>query len=256
MLYWPQPDLPPRVQIWTGKRVPPGGPIEKYDEPSPLKQIGAMTALWLLWQLNYFRDNPILGPIEKEIAGKILNIFLPLGESVTFSDIWSAIIPMDNAIKDTLIPSCFAEFWIDVDKAADAVNTLRDLNLSDSGTIGNFFTEFYSAKKSPFWLSPSYTGDKFRLDVNFFQYDTEKFSLKRSDPAVFFRPYFEYFDKHGPEYRCHLGKYVTPNFGNLKLLRSSYPKYDEWMQIRATLDPRQVFVTPYWREHFLIAPAL
>jgi len=73
---------------------------------------------------------------------------------------------MDNAIKDTLLPSCFAEFWIDVDKAAgmcfcgahispffcltviisDAVKTLRDLNQSDSGTIGNFFTELYSAK--------------------------------------------------------------------------------------------------------------
>ena len=120
----------------------------------------------MLWQLNYFRDTPIVGPIEKEIAAKILNIFLPLGGSVTFSDIWSATIPMDNAIKDTLLPSCFAEFWIDVDKAAgtcfcsthislffcltvtisDATKALRDLNQSDSGTIGNFFTEFYSAK--------------------------------------------------------------------------------------------------------------
>ena len=122
--------------------------------------------MWLLWQLNYFRDTPIVGAIEKEIAAKILNIFIPLNESVTFSDIWSAIIPMDNSIKDTLLPSAFAEFWFDVDKAAgmcfcgapisyfccltviltDAVNTLRALNESDSGTIGNFFTEFYSAK--------------------------------------------------------------------------------------------------------------
>lgn len=256
MLYWPQPDLPPRVQIWTGKRVPAGGPIKKYDELSVLMQIGAKTALWLLWQLNYFRDTPIIGAIEKEIAAKILNIFIPLGVSVTFSDIWSNIIPMDNGIQDTLLPSAFAEFWFDVDKAADAVNTLRALNESDSGTIGNFFTEFYSAKRSPFWLSPSYTGDKFRIDVTFFQYDTELGSVtKRSDPADFFRPYFEYFDKHGPEYRCHLGKYVTPDFGNLKRLRSSYPKYDEWIQIRAKLDPRQVFATPYWREHFLIPPA-
>ena len=107
-----------------------------------------------------------MGPIEKKIAAKILNIFIPLGKSVPFSDIWSAIIPMDNAIKDTLIPTAFAELWFDVDKAAgmcfcgapisyfccltvilsDAVKTLRDLNESDSGTIGNFFTEFYSAK--------------------------------------------------------------------------------------------------------------
>ena len=33
-----------------------------------------------------------------------------------------------------------------------------------------------------------------------------------------------------------------------------YPKYDEWMQVRETLDPGQVFVTPYWRKQFLIPP--
>ena len=122
----------------------------------------------------------------------------------------------------------------------------------------SFFTFItVCSQKSPFWLSPSYTGDKFRLDVNFFQYDTELGSkTKRSDPADFFRPYFKYFDKHCPDYSCHLGKYVTPDFGNLERLRRSYPEYDKWMQIRAKLDPRQVFVTPYWREHFLIPPAL
>jgi hypothetical protein len=31
-----------------------------------------------------------------------------------------------------------------------------------------------------------------------------------------------------------------------------YPKYEEWMQVRETLDPGQVFVTPYWRKNFLI----
>lgn len=128
--------------------------------------MGAKTALWVLWQLNYFRDVPIIGNIEKEIAAKILNLFLPLDESVPFSDIWYNILPMDNAIKDTLMPSCFAEFWVDMDKAAgeyqvlytpslkfnwdkfvlDAVSTLRDLHMSDSSTIGNYFTEFYCAK--------------------------------------------------------------------------------------------------------------
>ena len=61
---------------------------------------------------------PIIGNIEKTIAGKILDIFLPLKESVTFSDIWYNVLPMDNSIHDTLMPSCFAEFWVDMDKAA------------------------------------------------------------------------------------------------------------------------------------------
>ena len=77
-----------------------------------------MTALWVLWQLNYFRDTPVVGNIEKEIAGKILNLFLQLGETVAFSDIWYSVLPMDNSIQDTLMPSCFAEFWFDMDDAA------------------------------------------------------------------------------------------------------------------------------------------
>jgi hypothetical protein len=83
-----------------------------------IDQMEAMTALWVLWQLNYFRDVPIIGALEKKIAGKVLDIFLPLKTSVPFSDIWYNILPMDNGIKDQLMPSCFAEFWFDMDKAA------------------------------------------------------------------------------------------------------------------------------------------
>lgn len=76
-----------------------------------------MTALWVLWQLNYLRDEPIIGEIEKEIAGKILDLFLPLKESIAFSDIWYKTLPMDNSIQDALMPSCFSEFWFDMDQA-------------------------------------------------------------------------------------------------------------------------------------------
>lgn len=61
---------------------------------------------------------PIIGSIEKQIAATILNAFLPLAVTVPFSEPWLEILPMDNSIKDTLMPSCFAEFWVDMDKAA------------------------------------------------------------------------------------------------------------------------------------------
>ena len=86
-----------------------------------MEQMGAMTVLWVLWQLNYARDVPIIGTIEKEIAAKLLDIFIPLHVSVKFSDIWYNILPMDNAISDKLMPSCFAEFWFDMDMAAGKI---------------------------------------------------------------------------------------------------------------------------------------
>jgi hypothetical protein len=42
--------------------------------------------------LNYVRDVPIIGCIEKQIAGKILDVFLALGKPVKFSDIWYNIL--------------------------------------------------------------------------------------------------------------------------------------------------------------------
>lgn len=133
------------------------------DEHLRIHQFGAMTGLWLLWQMNYFRDTPVVGSIGKKIAAKLLDLFIPLKESIPFVDLWSRALPMDNSMQDTLMPSCFTEFWFDMDKAAgkchvhfyvdpsnplvpDAVSTLKALHLSDSSTIGNFFTEFYAAK--------------------------------------------------------------------------------------------------------------
>lgn len=80
-------------------------------------QVGAKIILWILWQLNYARNLPIIGPVEKEIAGKVLGLFMPLKETVDFSDVWFKTLPMDEAIDDHLMPTCFAEMWFDMDRA-------------------------------------------------------------------------------------------------------------------------------------------
>ncbi len=36
-------------------------------------------------------------------------------------------------------------------------------------------------------------------------------------------------------------------------LNPLYPKWDDFMRIRAELDPRQVFVYAYWRQHLGIS---
>jgi D-arabinono-1,4-lactone oxidase len=121
----------------------------------------------------------------------------------------------------------------------------------DQKAAGNFATEIYGAKESPFWLSMSYGGDMVRVDPYWL-------ARNRGD----LRKYFSYFwgvllDISGT--RLHWGKYLplpgqkcgTKTF-NLAYLKSVYPRMNDWLTKREEMDPDQVFVTDYWRGIFEI----
>jgi hypothetical protein len=48
-------------------------------------------------------------------------------------------------------------------------------------------------------------------------------------------------------YRFHWGKYLADD--SASYLKRLYPKWDDFMRLRAELDPDQVFVSAYWRKH-------
>ena len=111
---------------------------------------------------------------------------------------------------------------------------------------GNFATEIYGAKESPFWLSMSYGHDVVRVDPYWYHYN-------KGD----IRNYYTHFWNallDLPGARLHWGKYL-PNSGqqcgqttfNLAYLKKAYPKMGDWLALREKHDPDQVFVTEYWR---------
>ena len=62
------------------------------------------------------------------------------------------------------------------------------------------------------------------------------------------------------DYRPHWGKYLPPSDQPIKSgkndiwygpdkLKTLYPKWDQWMQLRQKVDPDQIFLNDYWREH-------
>jgi len=172
-------------------------------------------------------------------------MFVPLGDVRQFMDVWYHLLPMDNAIDDRVIPTEYTELWIDPADAQRACRALRALHAQDPGSVGNFFTELYAAKQSPFWLAPSYTGDKIRLDVNWPEYNTKAGNvLERAPPEEYFAKYWHALDRAGVKFLAHMGKYGPP--GPRADVNADYVR--RWRRIREALDPAQVFVSKYWAE--------
>ncbi|KAG6853807.1 hypothetical protein C0991_001258 [Blastosporella zonata] len=253
ILWWPQHKLN-RLQIWRAVRVSKTPPpsIKPYQELTVEMQLLAKGVLAFTWQANFGGNNTY-----DEVIAYLLANFVPF-DTVDFCDKWYKILPSDNAIRDLILPTCFTEVWVDPQDATKAVNIFNTLHTSDGGSIGNFPTELYSAKKSDFWLSPSNSGNKIRLDILFHQYNTESGNVqppfKYYSPETFFAKYWKALDTANISYNTHWGKYRPDSQCTTAYLKAHYPKYDEWMKLRAQLDPDQIFVSPYWAKHLQIPP--
>jgi hypothetical protein len=197
---------------------------------------------------TFGRLNP---PPPKDIAGRlldrtlaplyapVLNSFLPTGPKAAqrFWDHWWKALPMDNEASDELLPTEFTEFWIPIERTHKVLAALRDHFRSHGfeGT-GTHATEIYVSKASRFWLSPAYEQDMIRVDIFWF-------AKNEGRPETDFYPqHWALLDRFAPRY--HWGKHlpVSPT-----TLRTRFPRCDDFLHLRAQLDPDGVFLTPYWK---------
>lgn len=192
----------------------------------------------------------------KHILPAVLKAFNPLDtdpDPITkapsrpqkFWDYWWSSLPMDNCVDDKLVPTDFTEIWIPISKTAEVMRKLRD-HYRENGlaATGSYSCELYAAKKSDFWMSPSYNEDMFRVDIFWFGYN-------EGDPQQVYYPQF--WDLLMPEFPCrfHWGKYMPEN---PEYLAKQYPKWKAFMALREKHDPAQIFVTDYWRQRLGIQP--
>ncbi|APR80040.1 FAD-linked oxidoreductase [Minicystis rosea] len=193
------------------------------------------------------------------LIDKILSPFVSLGEDggpavQTFQDVWYLGLPMDNGMDDILMPTYFTEIWIpfteeggEVKKAIAALRKLFDADGTAEGcyaATGPFSIELYATRAGQtFHLDPAY-GDKdvFRVDVFWFGYNG-------GDPVQDFYPQF-WKALEGLEYRLHWGKFLpTPEQLAPEKLTARFPKFAAWKAARAKADPKDVFLTGYWKKH-------
>jgi len=215
---------------------------------------------WPNWLLDTMGDTIEYKAIKKcintifypTILPKLLDIFVPIDDPYKgpqrFADVWWKGLPMDNQMSDKLMPVRFTELWIPLDRCQEVFIAMRDFYKKSNKNTGTFSCEIYAGKASKFWMSPSYDTDVIRIDVFWFANNDE-------DPTAYYQLFWDLLAPF--QFRPHWGKYLPAGDSNLgsKYLKKRYPKWKQWMQLRAQVDPNQVFVNDYWRDHLGIAPS-
>jgi FAD/FMN-containing dehydrogenase len=260
LMWWPQRRVE-KLLVWQAHRMRPEdyndetGPPDAF-RPKPYELVekifgSAMTSQRLANKVfrTFGRLNPppprngLQRVLDKALAplyAPVVNAFLPTGEkgAKRFWDHWWKALPMDNEASDELLPTEFTEAWIPIERTAAVMTALRDHFAAHglAGT-GTHATEIYVAKASPFWMSPAYQQDVLRVDIFWF-------AKNEGRPEIDFYPqHWKLLDQFQPRY--HWGKHlpVSP-----AALRARFPRWDDFLRLRAELDPDGVFLTPYWRE--------
>ncbi|KAG6816728.1 hypothetical protein H0H93_007810 [Arthromyces matolae] len=241
-----------RLQVWQGVRVPHDATlvIQSYQtRPMPL-QLLARGVLAFVWHAS-------LGSRKEydNVIVSLLSSFIPL-EEVPFTDKWYKAIALDDVVRAEILPTAIAGILVDPKDVTRAVILFNDLHNKEGGSTNNYPIRLYSVKKSDFWLSPSFSGDKIALDLYFNLYNTEPGNLsppfKYYPPEKFFAKYWAALDAAKIRYHSHWGNYRQESHATVAYLKGHYSRYEEWLELRSKLDPDQVFVSPYWAKHLQI----
>jgi hypothetical protein len=161
----------------------------------------------------------------------------------TFQDYGDTGLPMDDQISDLLMPTEFTELWIPLEKTAQVMGLLRDHYAQGYAATGTYACELYAAKASDFWLSPASGTDVLRVDLFWFARNGD------STAQAFYQQFWDLLQRNGVPFRPHWGKYLPPPqapFGP-GYYRQMYPHLKDFLEMRSTFDPKQIFVTDYWR---------
>ncbi|XP_071830600.1 L-gulonolactone oxidase-like [Apostichopus japonicus] len=234
-----------RVTEWSGKR-------SESTKIVPYKSVignhwvagaAAMALQMMHWALTHV-------PCEDtyKLVGDTLKIFTHENPA-EFNDIWYKTIPMDDQVPtDTIFRTEFTELWFPMEETENVLNILKKL-FEDQQVAGNYACELYAGKRSPFWMSPAYNRNVFRVDPFWFYH-------QKGDAREYYDHYWKALMKVDGV-RLHWGKYLPYSGGTYggveygaAFLKNSYPKMDDWLALRAEYDPDQIYLTEYWRKLF------
>jgi hypothetical protein len=259
------------------------GAIEKVMEAlakvAGFGKVGQILARALEQMLEFGVDaaitmlEPFVPLIERElpvIFPKVLGAFISLdddkpgmqkGEPQSFRDWAWRGLPMDNQANDVLVPTEFTELWVPLPRTGDALRLLngyftepRDDREAYRRT-GLYAWELYGAKPARFWMAASHTNGDDEWKDGVLRIDVYWFAGNRGDPAVtFYPPLWELLRENGIPFRLHWGKfqpvYKPGDRRWVDFLAASYPRWNDFLRLRARRDPNNIFLTSYWRDRF------
>jgi hypothetical protein len=214
--------------------------------------------------------NPFRRLVRKAVPDflpKLIAAFIPLdadekdGGPQRFTDYGWSGLPMDNQADDELVPTEFTETWVPLPRTREVVQLLhtyftepRDDEEALRRT-GTYAWELYSAMPTPFWLSPAHTSGDDEWKDGAFRVDPYWFADNAENPTeTFFAGLWQLLRENDVPFRLHWGKfqpvYARGDRDWVDFFRAQYPRWDDFLRLRAERDPNNIFLTGYWRDRF------
>ena len=194
---------------------------------------------------------------------RLIDAFIPLdkGEPQRFTDFGWAGLPMDNQASDALLPTEFTEAWVPLGRTQAVMELLKTYFSEPADAkeayrrTGTYAWELYAAMPAPFWLSPAHSSGADEWRDGALRIDPYWFADNAADPAkAFFPGLWGLLRDNDVPFRLHWGKfqpiYERGDRRWVDFFRAQYPRWDDFLALRAERDPAGVFLTDYWRDRF------
>jgi hypothetical protein len=223
------------------------------------------------------RLRPLRGALRRSLPRLVpwmLDFVLPLdsrkpairrGEPQSFHDWGWQGLPMDNQASDVLLASQFSELWVPLGRSEQVIGLLRDYFAAPARALdsyhrsGLYAYELYGAPASTGWLHPGHSDGEDEWRDGSLRLDVYWFADNAEDPRDrFFVQFWALLRDHEIPFRLHWGKQhpdaTATDRDWVDLLASRYPRWKDFLALRAELDPDDVFLTEYWRDHLGVRP--
>jgi D-arabinono-1,4-lactone oxidase len=216
---------------------------------------------------------PMAPTIKRELPSffpNLVDVFVPLdadkegaekGQPQYFQDWGWRGLPMDNQASDVLLPTEFTEAWVPLSRAPEAMRLLRDYfdqpkEASEALVrTGTFAWELYAVMRERFWLNAAYSDGEDEWREGALRIDVYWFTENAADPVeTLFAGFWSMLRDAEMPFRLHWGKfqpaYAEGDRSWVEFFHSQYPRWDDFLSLRAERDPNNIFLTDYWRDRF------
>ena len=173
---------------------------------------------------------------------------------------WSGL-PMDNSANDELLTTEFTEPWIPLGRTEEVMQLLNRYFTEPEDDhealrrTGTYAWELYSAMPTPAWMSAAHTSGDDEYKDGVFRVDPYWFADNADDPTrTLYARFWKLLRDNDIPFRLHWGKFQPPvepyDRTWVDFFRAQYPRWDDFLRLRAERDPNNIFLTDYWRDRF------
>ncbi|HEX5617265.1 MAG TPA: D-arabinono-1,4-lactone oxidase [Solirubrobacteraceae bacterium] len=203
-------------------------------------------------------------PLRKAVPDflpKLLGAFIPLdGKNgpQRFTDYGWSGLPMDNAANDELLTTEFTEPWIPLGRTEEVMKLLNRYFTEPKDDhealrrTGTYAWELYSAMPTPAWMSAAHSSGDDEYKDGVFRVDPYWFADNAENPTTFYGRLWTLLRDHDIPFRLHWGKFHPPvkDYDRtwVDFFRAQYPRWGDFLRLRAERDPNNIFLTDYWRD--------